>query len=43
MFYRISILNPKHYPGYQIKLHCQKASRYQRVSELHKRIYEPEA
>jgi hypothetical protein len=23
--------------------HCEKASRYQRVYELHKRVYEPEA
>jgi hypothetical protein len=25
------------------KMHCQKASRYQRVSELQKRVSEPEA
>ena len=25
-----------------LKFHCQKASRYQRVSELQKRVYEPE-
>jgi hypothetical protein len=28
--------------GSGVYYHCQKASRYQRVSELQKRVYEPE-